>query len=108
MCLSTSTACGSHFLRSGSRGKKLSRIDPDPWGDPLGSGGLEKNRGEGEGGFGLVWHLWGIHRVLKKPRTENIRRYSPQKKDFYMLKIRDTKVEYELEFNPSWTSRKLS
>ena len=68
----------------------------------------------GRGRAGLDW--WGIfgacHRVLKKPRTENIRRYSPQEKDFYknvyMLKIRGTKVEYELEFNPSWTSRKLS
>ena len=84
----------------------LSRIDPDPglgvWGE---IGGMK--------GAALDW--WGIfgacHRVLKKPRTKNIRRYSLQKdfyKNVYMLKIRDTKVEHELEFNPSWTSTKLS
>ena len=59
------------------------------------------------------WGIFGAcHRVLKKPRTKDIRRYSLQEKDLYrnvyMLKIRDTKVEHELEFNPSWTSTKLS
>ena len=88
---------------------RLSRIDPDPWGTPMGLGVWGKIGGKGEPG--LDW--WGIfgacHGVLKKPRTKNIRRYPLQETDFcknvYMLKIRDVKVECKLEFNPSCASR---